>query len=246
MKLYVYCLADIDAFPPDTTGLEGRKLTLMTVDDLSVVVSAFDGDAVPVTRDHILRHEAVVRSILERTTPLPFRFGTLVTEQQLHNYLTTRRTDLETKLANVRGCAEMNVKIIWNQSLLRKNLEASEQGYGGERMAKLGAGAAFLFSKQREAHGNRFLADHAAELASWLKAQVAGLVRAEQVTVRPNEKLVLAAAHLVERELLQPYRQKVSEAFAEKPELHFMQSGPWPPYSFANIDLEFKTPFGVS
>jgi len=32
----------------------------------------------------------------------------------------------------------------------------------------------------------------------------------------------------------------------ERPELHFLTSGPWPPYTFANIDLEFETQFGVS
>jgi hypothetical protein len=31
-----------------------------------------------------------------------------------------------------------------------------------------------------------------------------------------------------------------------RPELHFLFSGPWPPYSFANIELEFKSQIGVS
>jgi hypothetical protein len=35
-------------------------------------------------------------------------------------------------------------------------------------------------------------------------------------------------------------------ARGERAELRFLTSGPWPPYSFANIDLEFKTQFGVS
>jgi len=57
---------------------------------------------------------------------------------------------------------------------------------------------------------------------------------------------LFAAAHLVERSTVQAYREKVSEAVKRRPELHFLVSGPWPPYSFANIELEFLTQFGVT
>jgi gas vesicle protein GvpL/GvpF len=53
-------------------------------------------------------------------------------------------------------------------------------------------------------------------------------------------------SHLVERDAVDEYRRLVDRARAERPELHFLLSGPWAPYSFANIDLEFKTQFGVS
>jgi hypothetical protein len=52
--------------------------------------------------------------------------------------------------------------------------------------------------------------------------------------------------HLVESSKIQQYREKMAEVLKKWPELHFMVSGPWPPYSFANIELEFKTQFGVS
>ncbi len=71
--------------------------------------------SVPVTRENALSHAAVVRSVLDRTTPLPFRFGTIVTEQQLRSYISSRKPALETKLALVRGCVEMSVKIIWER-----------------------------------------------------------------------------------------------------------------------------------
>jgi hypothetical protein len=75
---------------------------------------------------------------------------------------------------------------------------------------------------------------------------VSGLTRDEHLTVRSSERLVLSAAHLVERVQLQHYREKVAEARENRPDLHFLTSGPWPPYSFANIELEFETQFGVS
>jgi hypothetical protein len=54
------------------------------------------------------------------------------------------------------------------------------------------------------------------------------------------------ADHLIEREDVQEYRTKMAQAVEERPEVRFMVSGPWPPYSFANIELEFSRQFGVS
>jgi hypothetical protein len=175
---------------------------------------------------------------LDRVTPLPFRFGTIVTEQQLSNYLSARKGALDTKLASVRGCVEMSVKIIWD------TIEPEQ--HAGETDSAQGPGASFLAAKRRKILGDESKAEQASEISTWLHEQVSGLIRDELVTLRPAEKLVLSAAHLVERSRIDQYREKSAEFRRNRPELHFLLSGPWPPYSFANIELEFKTQFGVS
>jgi hypothetical protein len=94
--------------------------------------------------------------------------------------------------------------------------------------------------------GGEQSAAQATTISTWLHDQISSLIRAEQVTLRPTEKLVLAVAHLVERAKVKKYRENMAEACQSRPDLHFLLSGPWPPYSFANIELEFKTQFGVS
>jgi hypothetical protein len=192
---------------------------------------------VAVTRENALAHAAVVRSVFERTTPLPFRFGTLVGEEQLRNYLAARKSALETKLSHVRDCVEMSVKIIWDEA----NIEVPK-----EQQPVAGIGASFLAEKRREILGDEARATRATGISAWLGETVGSLSRDEQLTVRPGEKLVLAAAHLVKRSDIAEYRERLAKARHERPELHFLVSGPWPPYSFANIELEFKTQFGVS
>jgi hypothetical protein len=239
MKLYVYFLTEsitLDQLPP---GISDLAVRILTIDDFAVLVSDFDSDAVTITRENALAHAAVVRSVLDRTTPLPFRFGTLVTEQQLRSYIAAHKPSLKTNLDLVRGCVEMSVKIIWNVS--HDDDVEQEPGEG-----KQGIGARFLQDKRREILGDERRAAQAAEISTWLRESVVGLVRDEQVTTRPSEKLLLAAAHLVERTKIKQYRNRIAEARAKRPELRFLLSGPWPPYSFANIELEFKSQFGVS
>lgn len=238
MKLYAYCLVeDLDALDATTHGISGAAVRLLRVDNFAVLVSNFEADTVAVNRENALDHAAVVRSVLDRTTPLPFRFGTLVTEQQLGSYISARKPALHTRFELVRGCVEMSVKII---------RETSKDNQISESQGAITSGTAFLEEKRRELLGSGLQATEAAEISTWLHEQVEKLIRDEQVTVRPSEKLALAAAYLVERGKMSQYKQTLAAARESRPEFHFLFSGPWPPYSFANIELEFKSQFGVS
>ena len=237
MNLYVYCLAENAAeLNQPVSGISGAKVELIKLEGFKLLVSEFDGNSAAVTRDNVLTHDAVVRSVLDVTTPLPFRFGSVVAEQQLISFLSTRRAGLETKLAQVRGCLEMSVKIIWD----------TDQSDVGPENNELGPGAAFLQHKRREILGGERRSALAKEVSSWLSEQVGKVVKEEQTVLSPTPRLIVAAAHLIERDRVQEYREQLAESRKMRPELHFLVSGPWPPYSFSNIDLEFQTQFGVS
>jgi hypothetical protein len=238
MKLYVYGIAEsIDSLAETIRGVAEAPVRWLKIDELAVLVSDLEIDATPVSRENVLAHAAVVRSVLDRTTPLPFRFGTLVTEAQLRSYISARKSALEAKLEHVRDCVEMSVKIIW---------PTPPQEHEEETASAQGTGTAFLNEKRRELLGAEHRSTEAKEVSNWLQKGVSGLTRDELITVRAAEKVMLAAAHLVQRAQLEAYREKVIEARANRPDLHFLLSGPWPPYSFVNIELEFKTQFGVS
>ena len=235
MKLYAYCLVeDVGALEATPLGISGAAVRLLEMDEFAVLVSDFNTETVAVSRENALAHAAVVRSVLDHTTPLPFRFGTVVTEQQLRSYISARKPALQTRFALLRGCVEMSVKII-------RELSTANSAHG-----EITSGTTFLQEKQREIRGSEQSAAEAKDISTWLHDQVKTLTCDEQVIVRPSEKLVVAAAHLVERAKIPQYKDTLAAAREKRPELHFLVSGPWPPYSFANIELEFKSQFGVS
>ena len=237
MNLYVYCLAEnVAELNQPVSGISGATVKLIELEGFKLLVSEFDGNAAPVTRENALAHDAVVRSVLNETTPLPFRFGAVVNHEHLRSYLSARREALKTKLADVRGCFEMSVKIISN----------TDQSNTDDNSVAEGPGARFLREKRREILGGERRAEQAKEVAAWLHEQVAEVAREEQVSLCPTQKLIVAAAHLIQRDRTQQYREQLAKARKMRPELHFLVSGPWPPYSFSNIDLEFQTRFGVS
>jgi hypothetical protein len=241
MKLYVYCLAaGIDALPQPLRGIAGGEVRLLKTGDLSVVVSEFDGDKPPINRENVVAHSAVVGNVLNHTTPLPFRFGALVTREKLESFVTARHDALKARLDHVRGCVEMSVKVI------SKTNDGQPQPDGQASDLENKPGTAFLLEKRQELLGTEARAAEAQQLASWLETQVGDIVRETQTDTNLTDKLLLATSHLVEKGDVEQYRTKLKSARLERPKLNFLVSGPWPPYSFANINLEFKTQFGVS
>src|SRR5215213_4806241 len=206
MKLYVYCLAEsVNSLLDSLTGISGSKVRLVNSEKFSVVVSDFAGDAVPVTRENALTHAAVVRSLLDQTTPLPFRFGTLATERELESYVTARQAPLQAKLELVRNCVELSVKIIWDRDWLEEPASQQEEK----------PGTAFLAQKRRAIQRSESRTAEAKNVATWLQDRVGEFVRETRTDMNPTEKLLLAAAHLVERDSVQQYRARVADARAE-------------------------------
>jgi hypothetical protein len=237
MKFYVYCLAEkIDASTAALRGISDASVEAIDVEDLSFLVSKFDEKSMPLSVENALAHAKVVQEVFKETTPLPFRFGTVITEQQLREYVTAHRSVLEAKLDQVRDCVQMSVRIICNTDQTATDSSSETEGPGTE----------FLKEKRRQILGSDAGNTLAKDVASWLQKQVGTLIKEESVSVSAADKVMVVAAHLVAREQVAEYRGRLAEARKMRPELHFLVSGPWPPYSFSNIELEFKTRFGVS
>jgi hypothetical protein len=243
MSLYLYCVSDSrELTEPSLEGIAGSRLSWVDCEDLYVLTSDFDRDLVPVSRENVLKHAAVIARVLESSSPLPFRFGTLASTEQLSSFMRARRSALQKRLAFVRNRLEMSVKIIWEKGVETESREkASTEAADG-----VGIGTAFLTKKRRELEVGQTESKRATELSAWLSSRIGNLVKDEVVTLRPNEKLVFSGAHLLERESILQYREIMANLAVERPELRFLVSGPWAPYSFANIDLEFDSHFRVS
>jgi gas vesicle protein GvpL/GvpF len=242
MRLYLYCLAEkLLHLEKSLTGIGGKGVESFDLEGLVVVVSQVEEEIVAATRENILAHDRVVRAAMKDSSPLPFRFGTLVTREGLVSYLAARRNSLVERLAEVRNCVEMSVKIIRTSD---PQMESSNEIV--PKLNSAGPGTAFLVARRRALFCEEILTEEAGKIARHLSARVKSVIKREQVTVQPLQKLVIVAAFLIQRDKELEYKREMAAFRQERPELHFLTSGPWPPYTFANIDLEFESHFGVS
>lgn len=252
MRLYVYCLSDEleDVALEGLRGVGSARVRLLAFGRLAAVVSEFEDESVAVESVNLRAHNAINARVLARVTPLPFRFGTLADCSRLADYVAANESALVAALGRVRGCVEMGVKIKWNAEKAAGNRQKAKDGseeangedvlmgttHGAEvDAAGGGSGTAFLLAKRREILGDDAGRRRAEEVADWLAGGVSGLVRESSVRVNSSDALVVRAAHLVERASVEEYRQRVRDLGEERNELHFLTSGPWPPYSFGEL-----------
>ncbi|HEV7842497.1 MAG TPA: GvpL/GvpF family gas vesicle protein [Pyrinomonadaceae bacterium] len=241
MALYAYCLSDdmTGSMLEGVTGVAGAVPRLVPCGAIAAVVSDFEGERVSIERESVFAHERVVQRVLKHVTPLPFRFGTLVTKEKLEGYVEANRDVLIKSMERVRGRVEMSVKIIWSTEDVRREglkTEGADAAMEEDEPQAAGKGTAYLAARRREIMGDKLLKERAEELAAWLSERIGEAANDREVQVRPDESLVVRAAFLVERGRLHDYQERVEEARAARASLRFLTSGPWPPYSFSNIN----------
>src|SRR5215217_4449102 len=180
MRLYVYCLADgIERLNKTPPGISGASVRIVEFDeDLSALVSVYRSQDFQVSRKNALAHHEVVRSITEQTTPLPARFGTIVTVEQLSNYVSTNHQAIKAQLAHVRGGVEMNVRMI-------RSIDGADTGKASKNENGLGPGTAFLLEKRKKILGEKAGATEKGQLSAWLREKLGDLVKEEKISIVP-------------------------------------------------------------
>src|SRR6185369_15773210 len=111
MSLYVYC-ATSDLAELKVTGLQSQDVSTLKLGNLGIVVSEFSGIELKATKENVFAHERVVVSAMSHATPLPFRFGTVVSADKLKSFVETNEEALLADLENVRDCVEMGLKVL--------------------------------------------------------------------------------------------------------------------------------------
>lgn len=254
MSFYVYCLARGPEEVEGLAGVAGAGVSATECEGLTAVVSEFDGARVAPSPENLKAHNRVLAHVLARTTPLPFRFGTLADAARLAAYVSQNRGALDATLERVAGCVEMSVKVLCDEeggarasdasapsesSELLKSSESSKSvgsASSGASGSVGGAGAAFLAAKRAALAGGERRRARAEEVGGWVAARLAPVSRSTRARLSPEERIVLRASHLVERARLSEYREAVrllvDESLAGR---KILASGPWPPYSFCDL-----------
>src|ERR1044072_3896594 len=243
MSLYVYCLSDdlSEAAFEGLTGVGRAGVQGLTRGGLAAVVSEVDDEVVAVNEENLLAHNRVNATALAHTTPLPCRFGTRTAPERLAEYAVTHAAALNAALARVRGCVEMSVKVMARGEERRAKADEAAGGlvvHDAPPESKTGAGTAFLLKKRREILGEEGAQRRAQEAAAWLASELGELARETIARLSPPEAIFLRAAHLVERARVEEYRKRLRALAAGRQDFQLLTSGPWPPYSFANIGRE--------
>jgi Gas vesicle synthesis protein GvpL/GvpF len=215
VTLHVYAVTEHPAKLPETNGIDQSPLEAVQVDGFDVIVSEV---AAPATETAIVAHARVVDDVLaSNDAVLPARFGGGVDDvAALRETIRDREDKFHDALEQVRGNIEIGLRVAAAAAPRARADEAP-------------SGHAYLTSRLADVQASE-------RVAREIHAPLAAAAQADMLNVLATPELLLSAAYLIPRADVDAFRARVEELDIEHPELVFVCTGPWPPYSFATVE----------
>jgi hypothetical protein len=229
---------------PKGSGIGGKSLRLVASGELAAITSDVPDGPLEAGRDELMAHSQVLEETLGKTSAvLPMRFGVVMPNEDSvrKELLDAYRPDLEAQLDEMDGKIEMNLKGIYDEAAVLREVVAENREIAALREAissappeaayperiRLGELVAETLNAKREADAHALLerlAPHAIEL---------------DVSPPILERMVVNAAFLLERGNTQAFDDELERIAEENhPRINFKLTGPLPPHSFVELSLE--------
>jgi hypothetical protein len=239
---YVYGVVPADARLPSTEGVGGQPIrSVAGTDGVAAVVSHLEvGEELRLGRDEVLAHSRVLGEVQKAGSVLPMRLGIVMDsdEDVRERLLDPHTPELLEQLEQFRGKFEANVRVVYEEDALMREVVASDPQIAELRQAIQG----------RDPDGTYYERIRLGELVAGAverirEADEESLLSAlRQVSLEQNvsppahERVVLNAAFLLDETRATEF-DDVLEAIAEgqSGRLRFRYTGPLPPHSFVEL-----------
>src|SRR5215211_776958 len=223
-------------------GIDGRPLRVVSANGIAALASDVPEGPLEAGRDELLTHARVLERALEGGAVLPMQFGVVLPDDDAirAELLAAHREQLEAQLDEMEGKVEMNVKALYSEeTVLREVLEESREiaglraaiqdqpedatYYERIRLGELIAGAMAAKREEDEQMVISYLAPHAVAI---------------QAGPPIHERMVANVSLLLERDREGPFEDALEELGAEQhPRIAFKLTGPLPPHSFVELSV---------
>jgi hypothetical protein len=187
------------------------------------------GDALTPALATLEAYASTVATLHARETVLPLRFGSFhASPASLDDWLRVRSDEWRELLDQVEGCHEMGLRVLLDPPDFvprpPPSLARSDR-----------PGTAYLEAAKARRAASGALEEQAARVTDQLLEALAGIFR--QATVedpRPGRERLVSLACLVPRSGVDIFRRTIERLRPRTPG-KLLLSGPWPPYSFADL-----------
>lgn len=212
--IYLYAIIEPMADAPVCAGFDEAPVRLARGSSISGLYSSHDRVDPAVEPETLWRHEQVVEAAMRHGPTLPVRFGTTFADSDaLAAALERGGERLHRQLERVRGCVELAVRVGVVDG--DEPQPGDGRGYVQARLAR---------DRRQRAAAERTLAP-LAELA----------VSARSSESR-SQREVICGSYLVPEHAVERFADEVRLLQRQNPELALSCTGPWPPYSFVEVE----------
>jgi hypothetical protein len=163
--------------------------------------------------------------VTEALTPVPLRFGQWSESADVFEAAVVEKADwYRERLQSFSGAMEFGLRV------LRPDKPAPAPLV---RLPEAASGLEYMNALRDRVAGERADREILANVTAGIAEVMSGLVREERTEEARTAHGVVTVLHLVPRQHFDAYRERAQSLKLRFPELRFLVSGPWVPYSFA-------------
>jgi hypothetical protein len=239
--VYLYAITDeAHNTLPEMAGLDGYPLRSVGCRELVAVTSTCTNPAPHPTPDNVWCHERVVEALMARRAVLPMRFGSVLPdESHMLAVLDRHYAQLVSHLDHIAGRVELGLRVLCYEPMSIESV--GKVGLSThERTPFMQRGTAYLFRRLEEERRARCLHDNSLALTREIRQSLEMLAvdwSQEECPTFGAAGLLLSAAVLVDAEQADAFCAAAHALTDARPEMRLLITGPWPPYSFAQLEL---------
>jgi Gas vesicle synthesis protein GvpL/GvpF len=239
MPEYIYGIVEASAAAPPGNGVAGAPVRVIGGDRAAVLVSDLPSGELRLSREDMMAHARVLEGALAGGTVLPMRFGIVMDPDEVQaRVLQAHGDDLRAQLERLAGKVEMNVRVLYEQEPLMRELVKGDRRIAALRervhgrsedatyydRIQLGELVAQALERKREVDAGELLgALSAASLAV-------------EVVDGAHERVVLSASFLLARDQIGEFDDTLEALAATRAgRMRFKCVGPLPPHSFVRL-----------
>ena len=222
-------------------GINHSKLEAVSSTELIAITGKVNHQKVVSSTENALAYAKVIDELFRHYTLLPVRYGTVVnSREKVVSLLKKHAHQIHQNLDRVKNKEEFSLKVLLKtkgKSPFFREQQGVDKKEGPMPFQADTPQKTYLLQKIRKHHQENTLMSHAEQLANEFKHRLASLNPTFRFKNMVSQRMILDAAILIRKGYQQDLVQTIRCFQSSYPELHFLLTGPWPPYNYAELPI---------
>ncbi|MEI6456063.1 MAG: GvpL/GvpF family gas vesicle protein [bacterium] len=222
-------------------GIMGSTLYTLSHSNISIAVSDFNPSGSPLDKAVALDFAGVIEHLSHSLTLLPVRFGTILeSDEMISRLLEQNYNAFVENLKNVEEKSEYGLKVVWDHEKEREKIRIrteAEEVTAEDYFATSSIHTNYLLEKIKQHRFEDALLKYVEDLVEEITQNLAQINPECKFRKMGSRSIIIDAVFLIDNKKREEFISAVEKLQKTHGDLHFLLSGPWPPYSFTGISI---------
>jgi hypothetical protein len=233
-----------NGLPVGLKGISGSELYVVTIDEISAVVSDINRSGLIADRSSAIEYAGVIEALSHKFTLLPMRFGSIMkSTDAIEKMVVVNYPEIYQNLQKVDNKYEFGIKVLCDSEKLRASLIGQSASGNISQPGEVSEISKSVYrdwveKKLQEHRLEELMLTHVDSVIAEITLFLNRLNAVTHIKKMVTETTIVDGVCLLEKGHKDPLINVIETLQSHYPGLSFVLTGPWPPYSFVDITIK--------